>query len=318
MEVTYRIRRFDPDATPANAFEQEYRLEMTEANTVLDGLIKIREEIDGTLGLRCSCRSAICGSCAMRINGQAGLACNTKLTDAMPADGSPILIEPAGNLDVIKDLIVDFQPFWDKIRAIQPWLQPKGPEPEAEYLAPDEDMLHLAEVMSCIMCGACVSDCTVLEVDSNFLGPAALAKSYRFVADPRDDADNARLGSLNEYAGIWDCTRCMACIEVCPKSVAPMDRIMSLRDKAIEAGYTNTYGARHAEAFTESIEHSGWLNELMLPIKTFGYFNFKELIKMIPIGLRAQRTGKRPPIFHKAIPGAENVRRLFERVGNKR
>lgn len=318
MEVTYRIRRFDPDATPANAFEQEYRLEMTEANTVLDGLIKIREEIDGTLGLRCSCRSAICGSCAMRINGQAGLACNTKLIEAMPADGSPIIIEPVGNLDVIKDLIVDFQPFWDKIRAIQPWLQPKGPEPEAEYLAPDKDMLHLAEVMSCIMCGACVSDCTVLEVDSNFLGPAALAKSYRFVADPRDDADNARLGSLNEYAGIWDCTRCMACIEVCPKSVAPMDRIMSLRDKAIEAGYTNTYGARHAEAFTESVEHTGWLNELMLPIKTFGYFNFKELIKMIPIGLRAQRTGKRPPIFHKAIPGAENVRRLFERVGNKR
>ena len=91
-------------------------------------------------------------------------------------------------------------------------------------------------------------------------------------------------------------------------------RIMALRDKAIEAGYTNTYGARHAIAFTDSIEHSGWLDELRLPIKTFGYTNIKELLKLVPIGLRAQRTGKRPPIFHKSIPGVENVRRIFKKV----
>ena len=317
MQATLQVKRLNPESEAPEPYYQDYTLEMDDSATVLDGLIKIREEVDGTLALRCSCRSAICGSCTMRINGQAALACNTKLADAA-SDGEPVLIEPAGNMEVIKDLVVDFKPFWDKIKAVEPWLQNRGPEPEAEYIAPNEAMLHLADVMSCIMCGACVSDCTVLEVDSNFLGPAALAKAYRFVADPRDDADRERLGALNEYGGVWDCTRCMACIEVCPKSVAPMDRIMALRDQAMEAGYTNTYGARHAEAFAESVGHSGWLDELRLPIKTFGIFNIKEMLKLLPIGIRAQLAGKRPPIFHKSIPGAENIRRLFEKAGDRR
>ena len=317
MRATLQVKRFNPDSSESGSYYQDYTLEMEDSATVLDGLIKVREEVDGTLALRCSCRSAICGSCAMRVNGQAALACNTKLADAASGGGT-VVIEPAGNLEVIKDLVVDFKPFWDKVRAVEPWLQNRGPEPEAEYVAANEKMLHLAEVMSCIMCGACVSDCTVLEVDDNFLGPAALAKAYRFVADPRDDEDSGRLGALNEYGGVWDCTRCMQCVEVCPKGVAPMDRIMALRDSAMEAGYTNTYGARHANAFADSVGHSGWLDELRLPIKTFGMFNVKEMLKLMPVGIRAQLAGKRPPIFHKSIPGVENVRRLFERVDKKR
>ena len=124
--------------------------------------------------------------------------------------------------------------------------------------------------------------------------------------------------SLNEYGGMWDCTRCLQCLEVCPKNVAPMDRIMALRDKAIKSGFTNTYGARHAEVFTDSVKHSGWLDELRLPLKTFGYTNFKEIIKLIPLGIKSEIVGKRPPIFHKSIPGVENVRRIFEKVENKK
>ncbi len=318
MNVTFNVKRFDPDSDRPAAYYQEYELELDDSSTVLDGLIKIREEMDGTLTLRCSCRSAICGSCAMRVNGQAGLACNTLVTRALPSNGAPILVEPAGNLEVIKDLVVDFAPFWDKVRAVEPWLQPEGPEPADEYVVPGEAMLHLAEVMGCIMCGACVSDCTVLEVDSNFLGPAALAKAYRFVGDPRDAADLPRLGKLDEYGGVWDCTRCMQCVEVCPKDVAPMDRIMALRDKAIEAGYTNTTGARHAVAFTDLVGHSGRLDELRLPLKTFGMFNIKEMLKLVPVGIRAQLAGKRPPIFHKSIPGVENVRRIFAKLETRR
>ena len=314
MEVRLNVRRFNPDADAPSPYYQDYELDMDETATVLDGLIAVREEIDGTLALRCSCRSAICGSCAMRVNGHAALACKTKVVDAMAAVDGPILVEPANNMQVIKDLVVDFQPFWDKVQAVEPWLQPQGPAPEQEYTAPNESMLHLAGVMACIMCGACVSDCTVLDVDSNFLGPAALAKAYRFVADPRDDADNARLGQLSEYGGIWDCTRCMQCVEVCPKDVDPMGRIMALRDKAIAEGYTNNYGARHAQAFSDSVKHTGWLDELRLPIKTFGITNIKEMLKLVPVGIRAQLKGKRPPIFHKSIPGAESVRRIFERA----
>ena len=130
-------------------------------------------------------------------------------------------------------------------------------EPEAEHIASNESMTHLLGVMNCIMCGACVSECTALEVDPTFTGPAALAKAYRFVADPRDEEKKSRLGKLNENSGVWDCTRCLACVEVCPKDVAPMERIVKMRDLAIEEGYTNTSGFRHTESFNDSIKKHG-------------------------------------------------------------
>ena len=313
MEVTLNVKRFNPESDDQVNIYQEYKLEVEDYFTVLDALIKVREEVDGSLSLRCSCRASICGSCSMRVNGHAKLACKTKITD-VSTEGKPVTIEPMGNMPVIKDLVTDMKPFWDTVRAVQPYLQPHGEEPEREYTASSESMLHLTGVMSCIMCGACVSDCTALEVDKNFLGPAALAKAYRFVGDPRDDADDKRLSMYSESGGIWDCTRCMECVEVCPKGVAPMDRIMSLRDKAIVAGYSDNNGARHTEAFTESIKQSGHLDELRLPIKTFGMFNIPALLGLLPVGIRAFRRGKVPPIFHKSIPGADKVRRIFEKV----
>ena len=316
MQATLRVKRFNPEAEPPSSYWQEYTVEVEHYFTVLDALIKVREEVDGSLALRCSCRAAICGSCAMRVNGHARLACKTKLS-SLASNGEPVTVEPPGNMPVVKDLVVDFKPFWDKVRAVQPYLQPEGPEPEEEYIASNESMWNLTGVMNCIMCGACVSDCTALEVDSNFLGPAALAKAYRFVGDPRDEADKERLRSLSEYAGIWDCTRCYECVQVCPKGVAPMDRIMALRDKAMEAGYTNNYGARHTIAFTELVGHSGWLDELRLPIKTVGIFNIPKLLGMAPVGLRALLRGKLPPIFHRPLPGVQNVRRIFKRMEGK-
>ena len=317
MEVTLNVKRFDPEAPSNTSYSQEYTLEIEDYSTVLDALIKVREEIDGSLALRCSCRAAICGSCAMRVNGHAKLVCKTKIQDVTGDDKRVLTVEPMGNLPVIKDLVTDMKPFWDRVRAVQPWLQPDGPEPEEEYVAPNEDMLHLTGVMGCIMCGACASDCTVLEVDKNFLGPAALAKAYRFVADPRDSADKSRLEAYSQEGGIWDCTRCMECVEACPKGVAPMDRIMVLRERAIEAGYDNNTGAHHTQAFIDSVEHSGRLDELRLPLRTFGLLNIPALLGLLPVGLRALRRGKMPSPFHKAIPGADKVRRIFEKVEKK-
>ncbi|MEC9289957.1 MAG: succinate dehydrogenase/fumarate reductase iron-sulfur subunit, partial [Chloroflexota bacterium] len=261
MDVTLRVKRFDPEAADPAPFWQDFTVAIEDNGTVLDALIKVREELDGGLSLRCSCRSSICGSCAMRINGHAGLACKTQAVTAIKDD--VITVEPAGNMRVVKDLVVNFDGFWDKIMEIEPYLKPEGLEPEAEYIASNESMLHLSAVTSCIMCGSCVSDCTVMEVDPTFLGPAALAKAYRFTADPRDGDEDGiskdRLEELTKPSGIWDCTRCMECVTACPKGVAPMDRIMALRDQAMEAGFTNTNGARHTEAFSDSVEHSGWL-----------------------------------------------------------
>lgn len=317
MEITLNVKRFDPESEGRATHFQEYELEVEEYFTVLDALIKVREEIDGSLAMRCSCRASICGSCSMRVNGHAKLVCKTKIKDVANRDQT-ITVEPMGNLPVVKDLVTDMKPFWDKVRAVQPWLQPHGEVPEREYTAPGETMIHLTGVMSCIMCGACVSDCTALEVDKNFLGPAALAKAYRFVGDPRDDADKDRLKMYSEYGGIWDCTRCMECVEVCPKGVAPMDRIMSLRNKAIEAGFNKNNGARHTEAFNDLIKHSGRLDELKLPIRTFGMFNFPALINLLPVGLRALRRGKMPPIIHKSIPGSDKIRRIFDKMETKK
>ena len=143
MQITVSVRRYNPQDKENPSYWQEYSLEMEETSSVLDSLIKIREEEDGSLALRCSCRSAICGSCAMRINGHAKLACNTKVSD-VAKDGGTITVEPAGVMPVIKDLVVDQTLFWDKVREVSPWLQPEGEEPEAEYLAPNSDMTHLA------------------------------------------------------------------------------------------------------------------------------------------------------------------------------
>ena len=317
MDVTIRVRRYDPEAENPQPYWQEFPVSLEENATVLDALIKIREEVDGTLSMRCSCRSSICGSCAMRINGHAALACKTQAANALTEDGA-IVVEPAGVMPVVKDLVVDFKLFWDKIMEVEPYLQPQGAVPEEEYIASNESMLHLSGVTACIMCGACVSDCTVLEVDPTFLGPAALAKAYRFTADPRDGDANGvskgRLEKLSKATGMWDCTRCSECVTVCPKGVAPMDRIMALRDQAMEAGFKNNNGARHAEAFTELVGHSGRLNESLLPVKTVGVTNIPGLMSFLPVGLRALTHGKMPPLVHKNIDNVGHVRRLVKKL----
>ena len=319
MDVTVKIKRYDPDAERPQVEWQEYPISIDENATVLDALIMIREEVDGTLSLRCSCRSSICGSCAMRINGHAGLACKTKASESMDAAGI-ISVEPAGVMPTVKDLVVNFDLFWQKIEEVEPYLKPEVPEPEAEYIASNESMLHLSGVTACIMCGACVSDCTVLEVDPTFLGPAALAKAYRFTADPRDGdvagVSRDRLAKLGMPSGMWDCTRCNECVQACPKGVAPMDRIMAMRDQAIEAGFSKNNGARHSEAFTEAVGHSGRLDELRLPMQSVGMTNISALMGFMPVGWRALTHGKLPPLIHKNVEDVETIRRLFRKLDN--
>ena len=145
MDLTLRVRRFDPDSDNPEPYWQEFPVTVEDNATVLDALIKVREDVDGTLSLRCSCRSSICGSCAMRINGHATLACKAQARDNL-GDGNVITVEPAGVMRVLKDLVVDFDLFWDKIMAVEPYLQPQGPEPEGEYIASNESMLHLSGV----------------------------------------------------------------------------------------------------------------------------------------------------------------------------
>lgn len=313
MDVRLSVQRFDPQA---GSRWQEYSVNVPDYGTVLDALLAIREGVDETLTLRCSCRSHICGSCAMKINHRSALACKTKLHAAQERAGSgrPIVVQPAGNMPVIKDLVVDLEGLWSKVRAVDPYLQPTGPVPEREYIVSNEAMLNVREATACILCGACMSECTVLEVDDRFLGPAPLAKAWRFIEDPRDGADRARLRALSQPGGIWDCTHCFQCVEVCPKDVRPMDRILELRRRAMAEGFTDNNGSRHSQAFVDSIGSTGWLDETRVAMRSTA--GLRELRGWVGVGWRSFVRGK-VPLRHRPIPGAMHVRAIFQRVASK-
>ena len=253
QDFTLRLRRYDPESGEAPYWD-EHTIQLEPHRSVLEGILQAKARFDGSIGIRCSCRAAICGSCGVRINGQPGLACHTHLDKALASSRDGVIeVEPMGNMPVIKDLIVDMDAVhWKKIQRVTPWLVNKEPIPEREYIVPRESMIDVTQSMACIQCGACVSDCLSMEVDPLFIGPAALAKAYRFVGDPRDAQQFERLKDLAEDPhGIYDCTHCFKCIEACPKGVAPMSQIMRLRRRAGDDHDIDdrNNGKRHEKAF---------------------------------------------------------------------
>ncbi len=339
-EYTLKIRRFDPQSGEA-AYWDEHAIEMRAHNSVLDAILELRDEHDGSIGIRCSCQQGICGSCGVRINGKPGLACNTHLeaaarrvygpasagdsgADAGEAGRPVIAVEPMGNMPVIRDLIVDMDAVhWKKIQRVTPWLIGKQPVPEREYVVPHENMVDVTQTMACIQCGACVSDCLSMEVDPLFIGPAALAKAYRFVGDPRDAEQHERLLDLSEDEhGIYDCTHCFSCIDACPKGVDPMGQIMRLRriagsDQEIE---DRNNGSRHEHAFVKNIRRNGLLHEADLVPDSYGGKlhprAVPELLSSLPtvaVGLaRGKITpGKALRHQHKA---PKELKRIFDEI----
>ncbi|HEV7562221.1 MAG TPA: succinate dehydrogenase/fumarate reductase iron-sulfur subunit, partial [Solirubrobacterales bacterium] len=343
-DYTIKVRRFQPESGEGPYWE-EFNVDLDPSLSVLDGLLQTKDREDGSLAVRCSCRAAICGSCGMKINGQSGLGCKTQIGDAQAqadkmvgatgtnaADaaspvlaegdvgsaGNPIIIEPMGNMPVVKDLVTDMEStHWAKIRRVTPWLLPHGEPPEREYIVDPESMLDITQSMACIQCGACVSSCLSMEADPGFIGPAALAKAYRFVGDPRDAETVERLHDLAEDPhGIYDCTHCFSCIDACPKDVAPMDQIMRLRRRAGEEGIEDpNSGHSHEVAFVKIIEKKGTLDESLLLQESFapgikGKLKpskraIKEMLGSIPTAIRGIKTGKMRSL-PKLIPGVHH------------
>jgi succinate dehydrogenase / fumarate reductase iron-sulfur subunit len=300
-QFTIRLRRFDPESGQAPYWD-EHTVELEPHRSVLEAVLQARDRFDGSIGIRCSCRQAICGSCGVRVNGEPALACHTHLDVARGRAGGDgvIEIEPMGNMPVIKDLIVDMDAVhWKKIQRVTPWLIAKQPVPEREYLVAKEAMVDVTQTMACIQCGACVSDCLSMEVDPGFIGPAALAKAYRFVGDPRDDQQYERLNDLaQDPQGIFDCTHCFKCVEACPKDVNPMGQIMRLRRIATGDHHIvdANNGERHEAAFTGLIKDNGLLWEAELLPRSYGGNSWfgkfappagKELLSSLPAILKA-------------------------------
>ncbi len=321
----FRISRYDP--VQDRAYEEEFDVEVTPGQTVLDALNLIKWEQDGTLSLRMSCRHAICGSCAIKVNGQSMLACQTQVTVAQEradADGV-VSIGAMGSQTVIKDLVVDVTKFMNQFERAQTWLQPpEGQEPpQREYRQSKDSFDHWSHASSCIHCGACYSDCTVAEIDAKYLGPAALAKAYRFVMDDRDSQRDERLAMLSKSGGIWDCTRCYMCVQACPKDVLPMDAIMELRTEAIKAGKTSNHGTRHSRAFAGGVKKRGRLDEASLPVLSAGIRPgaIPELLAYTPGAIRLLRSRK---LFAAAKrhgaskEGRREIKRIFDEVEDQK
>jgi succinate dehydrogenase / fumarate reductase, iron-sulfur subunit len=330
---TLRVRRFDPESGQA-PYWQEFDVDLEPERSVLDGILQAKDGQDGSLAIRCSCQAAICGSCGVRINGKSSLACNTKLASAAELSQDPdgkITVEPFGNMPVIKDLIVDMDAVhWKKIQRVVPWLLPEGETPAREYIVNPESMIDITQSMACIQCGVCVSACLSLEVDPEFVGPAASAKAYRFVGDPRDAHTEERLLDLAmDPHGIYDCTHCFACVEVCPKDVAPMNQIMRLRRRATNdfeiKDPVNGYG--HEKAFVDLIENYGTLHEAQLLPRSFGEGSLvrgqtkpaavKQLVANLPTAVRGLTSGKVSPIkvfWHHKLPDQKQIKRIYHEV----
>ncbi|MER8013149.1 succinate dehydrogenase iron-sulfur subunit [Streptomyces griseoluteus] len=227
ITVTLRIRRFNPEVA-AEPHWEDFQLEMDPKERVLDGLNKIKWDLDGTLTFRRSCAHGICGSDAMRINGKNRLACKTLIKDVNPA--KPITVEPIKGLTALKDLVVDMEPFFQAYRDVMPFLVTTDTnEPTRERLQSAEDRERFDDTTKCILCAACTSSCPVFWNDGQYFGPAAIVNAHRFIFDSRDDAGEQRLEILNDRDGVWRCRTTFNCTDACPRGIEVTKAIQEVK-----------------------------------------------------------------------------------------
>jgi succinate dehydrogenase / fumarate reductase, iron-sulfur subunit len=228
---TFKILRYDAKDPKAEPRFVTYRINVLPGLTILGTLLRIRDEIDGTLAFRSSCRSAVCGSCAMVINGKLDLACRTQVA-AFGID--TIILEPLPNFEVIRDLVVDMTPFWRMYEKIQPYLIRKSPDPAKEIHQSEEERKRIDQFVNCILCACCYGACPIPARYPDYVGPAAAAKLERFALDSRDERSRAALKIVDDEKGVWACDTVFRCIDACPKDVRPTDAIVGLRKKIVK------------------------------------------------------------------------------------
>ena len=216
FEITLRIRRFIPEQD-AEPHWEDYRVEVNGMNRVLDALHKVKWEIDGSLTFRRSCAHGVCGSDAMRINGRNRLACKTLIKDVNPE--KPITIEALKALPLLKDLVVDMEPFFDSFKEVMPFFVTKTQDPTRERLQSRAERARFEDTTKCILCAACTSSCPVFWADGQYFGPSAIVNAHRFIFDSRDEATDERLQILNDKNGVWRCRTTFNCTEACPRGI---------------------------------------------------------------------------------------------------
>jgi succinate dehydrogenase / fumarate reductase iron-sulfur subunit len=219
--VRLRVRRSEP-----KSHWDEFEVPLGDRMTVLDGLFYVLRERDRSLAFRCACRAAMCGSCAMVIDGSEALACRT------PLPKGTVRVEPLRHLPVIKDLVVEMEPLFDKYAAVEPWVTTALREPAV--VSPDDPLRkQIGEGLDCITCGACYSACPMVGADPDYLGPLQLLRAFNVLADERDQHGPERDAEVYGRHGVWRCRGIGECTRVCPKGLDPSEAIRRLKRDAL-------------------------------------------------------------------------------------
>ncbi len=290
MKVTLKVFRFNAETDYLPHYDT-IEMEIDKKDVVLDVLNRIKWEHDGSFTYRRSCRHGICGSCAIKVNGRSTLACKERMVDMIELFGTELTLEPVSKKRVVKDMVVDKTDFWKKYETVKPWLVADIDEhPEMENIIPPEEAEKLDEADYCIQCGCCYYACPVVEVNEEYLGPAAFEKAYRFTADVRDHAKKERLQIVDILGqGVWDCVKCYECAEACPKHIDPIGKITKLHNQIFEEGVAKSNVAtRHAVGFKKSIQKHGILDEGHLVAYSEGF----GVLKHVPEALEMFKKGK--------------------------
>jgi succinate dehydrogenase / fumarate reductase iron-sulfur subunit len=243
VEVTFRIRRFDP-TSGRDPYWEEYRLTCAPGLTVLDALKQLKATLAPTLAWRASCRMGVCGSCGMFINRRPRLACHTQVTEVGPR----VELAPLPNFDTIRDLVADLAPMFRAHQAVKPFIlrgdRGEMAEPTGEYRQSPAELERYLQFSYCIRCGCCMAACPTYATDPEYLGPMPLAQAYRYIADSRDDGFEARRSVLAGEGGPWRCHYAGECSRACPKGVDPARAIQRLKRDLVLAAL----GLRRARA----------------------------------------------------------------------
>ena len=226
MDVTLKIRRYNPEVSEEATWET-YTVPGRPTDRVLDALHTVKWELDGSLTFRRSCAHGVCGSDAMRINGRNRLACKTLLKDVNP--GKEITVEPIQGLPVLKDLVVDMEPFFAAYRSVMPFLVTSGNEPTRERIQSQADRDRFDDTTKCILCAACTTSCPVYWTDGQYFGPQAIVGAHRFIFDSRDEGGDQRLEILNDAEGVWRCRTTFNCTEACPRGIEVTKAIQEVK-----------------------------------------------------------------------------------------
>jgi succinate dehydrogenase / fumarate reductase iron-sulfur subunit len=290
-KLTFKVFRFNKDTDYLPHYDT-IEMEVTKDEVVLDVMNRIKWEHDGSFSYRRSCRHGICGSCAIKVNGKATLACKDNVLELANIFGEELVLEPQNQKRAYKDMVIDKSDFWDKYDAIKPYLIDDIDEnPESENIVSPENSSQIDEADYCIQCGNCYYSCPAVEVNEDYLGPSALVKAWRFNSDVRDKATEERLDIVNELgSGIWDCVKCNECAEACPKEINPIDKITSLHQQTFKLQKSaNNVAVRHAVGFKWSIQKHGILDEGELVRYSEGNCG---VIKHIPEAIAMLKKGK--------------------------